>query len=135
MLCRHVSVNTVTILKTLVHFIVSIPLRCYLSGAFRYFSYVTTHSPTLPSLYLRHRSFSNSSVASPTSHFILQPFFRFSYVTSSSRRPLIHLTSLPCHLPCSPKLFNSSGKEVTSPSKGLIVVLQGSVALPTFKRT
>ena len=45
---------------------------------------VTTHSPTLPSLYLRHSSFSNPPVASPTSQFILQPFFRFSYVTSSS---------------------------------------------------
>ena len=46
--------------------------------------YVTTHSPTLPSLYPRHSSFSNPSVASPTSQFILQPFFRLSYVTSSS---------------------------------------------------
>ena len=45
---------------------------------------VIAHSPTLPSLYLRHSYFSNHSVASPTSHFILQPFFRFSYVTSSS---------------------------------------------------
>ena len=51
---------------------------------FRHFTYVTTHSPTLPSLYLRHSSFFNPSVASPTSQFILQPFFRFSYVTSSS---------------------------------------------------
>ena len=33
---------------------------------------------------LRHGSFSNPSVASPTSQFILQPFFRLSYVTSSS---------------------------------------------------
>ena len=47
-------------------------------------SYVTTNSPTLPSLYLRHSSFSKPSVASPTSQFILQPFFRFSYFTSSS---------------------------------------------------
>ena len=47
-------------------------------------TYVTTHSPTLPSLYLRHSSFSNPSVASPMSQFILQPFFRFSYVTSCS---------------------------------------------------
>ena len=38
----------------------------------------------LLSLYLRHSSFSNPSVASPTSQFILQPFFCFSYVTSSS---------------------------------------------------
>ena len=51
---------------------------------FRQFAYVTTHSPTLPSLYLRHSSFFNPSVASPTSQFILQPFFRFPYVTSSS---------------------------------------------------
>ena len=42
------------------------------------------HSPTFPSLYLRHSSFSNPFVASPKSQFILQPFFRFSYVTSSS---------------------------------------------------
>ena len=48
--------------------------------------YVTTHSPILPSLYLRHTSFSNPSVASPTSQFIPQLFFRFSYVTSSSLR-------------------------------------------------
>ena len=39
---------------------------------------------TLPSLYLRHSSFFNPSVASLTSQFILQPFFRFFYVTSSS---------------------------------------------------
>ena len=50
----------------------------------RHFTYVTTHSPTIPSLYLRHNSFSNPSVALPTSQFILQPFFRFSYVTNSS---------------------------------------------------
>ena len=40
--------------------------------------------PTLPSIYLRHRLFSNPSFASPTSQLILQPFFRFSYVTRSS---------------------------------------------------
>ena len=47
-------------------------------------TYVTTHSSTLPSLYLSHSSFSNPSVATPTSQFILQPFFRFSYVRSPS---------------------------------------------------
>ena len=52
---------------------------------FHHFTYVTTNSPTLPSLCLRHSSFFNPSVASPTSQFILQPFFCFSYVTSSSR--------------------------------------------------
>ena len=50
----------------------------------RHFTYVTTHYPTLPSLYPRHSSFSNPSVASFKSQFILQPFFNFSYVTSSS---------------------------------------------------
>ena len=42
---------------------------------FRYFTYVTTDSPTLPSLYLRHSSFYSPSVASPTSQFILNPSF------------------------------------------------------------
>ena len=51
---------------------------------FRHFIYATAHSPTLPSLYVHHSSFSNPSVASPTSQFILQPFFCFSYVTGSS---------------------------------------------------
>ena len=59
--------------------------------------YSTAHSPTFPSLhlhhnsfsnpsiaYLRHSLFSNPSVALPTSQFILQPFFRFSHVTSYS---------------------------------------------------
>ena len=54
------------------------------SNLFRHFTYVTTHSPTLPSLYLRHSSFSNPSVASPTSQLILQPFPRFTYVTTHS---------------------------------------------------
>ena len=51
---------------------------------FCHFTYVTSHSPILPSLYLCHSSFSNPSVASSTSQFILQSFFRFFYVTSSS---------------------------------------------------
>ena len=52
--------------------------------AFRCFTYVTTHSPTLPSLYLRHSSFSNPSVVSPTLQLILKPFFCFSYLTGFS---------------------------------------------------
>ena len=51
---------------------------------FSHFTYVTTHSPTLLSLYLHHSSFSNPSVVSPTSQLILKLFFYFSYVTSSS---------------------------------------------------
>ena len=47
-----------------------------------HFTYVTSHSPTLPLLYLCHSSFSNHSVASPVSQLILQPFFCFSYITA-----------------------------------------------------
>ena len=39
------------------------------------------------------------------------------------------------HIPCSPKLFNGSGKEVPLTSKGLFVMLKGGIALPTLKRT
>ena len=68
---------------------------------FRHFTNVTSHSPTLPSLYLHHSSFSNPSVASatsvhsptllsfsnpsvasPKSQLILQPFRCLTYVTS-----------------------------------------------------
>ena len=52
--------------------------------AFRLFTYATTHFPTIPSLYLRHSSFSNPSIVTPTPQFILQPSFRLSYVTSYS---------------------------------------------------
>ena len=49
----------------------------------------SAHSPTFPS---RHSSFSNPSVASPTSQLILQPFRRFTYVTAHSPTlPLLHL--------------------------------------------
>ena len=47
--------------------------------------FVTAHSPTLPLLHLRHNSFSNLSVALPTSQLILQPFNCFTYVTNHSR--------------------------------------------------
>ena len=80
---------------------------------FRHFTYVTTHSPTRPSLYLRHSSFSNPSVASPTSQFILKTYFRFFYVTGSS------LTS-----PGEPPMFlmgSFSNLSVTSPTSQLIL--------------
>ena len=64
---------------------------------FRHFTYVTTHPPTLPSLYLvtaysatlsllhlRHSSFSNPSIALPMSQLILQPFHCFTYATTHS---------------------------------------------------
>ena len=79
---------------------------------FRHFTYVTTHSPTLSSLFLRHSSFSNPSAASPTSQFILQPLFRLSYVTSSSLnspgevilQPFRHFTYVATHSPTLPSL-------------------------------
>ena len=42
------------------------------------------HSPSFLSLHLRHRSFSNPSLALPTSQLILQPFRCFTYVTAHS---------------------------------------------------
>ena len=51
---------------------------------FHHFTYVTTYSPNLLSLYLCHSSFSNPSIALPTSQLILQPFHRFIYVTAHS---------------------------------------------------
>ena len=44
----------------------------------------SAHSPTFPSLHLRHSSFSNPSIALPTSQLILQPFRCFTYVTAHS---------------------------------------------------
>ena len=49
---------------------------------FRRFTYVTAHSPTLPSLYLRRSSFSNPSVALPTSQ--LSPTLPSLYLRRSS---------------------------------------------------
>ena len=50
----------------------------------RLFTYVTTRSPNLPSLHLRHNSFSKPSVALPTSQLILKHFHCFTYVTVHS---------------------------------------------------
>ena len=49
------------------------------------------HSPSFPSLHLRHSSFSNLSLALPTSQLILQPFRRFTYVTAHSPTLLLLL--------------------------------------------
>ena len=48
----------------------------------RWRKWSSAHSPSFPSLHLRHSSFSNPSVASPTSQLILQPFRCFTYVTA-----------------------------------------------------
>ena len=48
------------------------------------------HSPTLTSLHLRHRSFSNPSTALTTSQLILQPSRCFTYVIwRAARAPMI----------------------------------------------
>ena len=44
----------------------------------------SAHSPCFPSLHLRHNSFSNSSLALPTSQIILQTFRCFTYITAHS---------------------------------------------------
>ena len=75
-------------------------------------------SPTLPSLHLRHSSFSNPSVALPTSQLIL-PFRRFTYVTA-------HSPTLPSLYPRHSSLSNPS---VASPTSQLI--FQPFFAFPT----
>ena len=72
---------------------------------FRRFTYVTAHSPTLPSRYLCHSSFSNLSVTSPMSQLILQPFCCFTYVTAHSPTLLLlhlHHSSFSNHSFASP---------------------------------
>ena len=55
-------------------------------------SHSRVHSPTFTSPHLRHNSFSNPSIALPTSQLILQPFRCFTYVTARSPTlPLLHL--------------------------------------------
>ena len=50
---------------------------------------ITAYSPTLPLLQLRRSSFSNPSVASPTSQLILQPFRYFTPSHSSVSNPSV----------------------------------------------
>ena len=59
--------------------------------AFHHFTYVAAHSPTLLPLYLHHISFSNPSIALPTSQLILQAS-HFTYVIAHSPTlPLLYL--------------------------------------------
>ena len=88
---------------------------CRISRAHSY-SHNKAHSPTFQSFHLRHNSFSNPSVALPTSQLIHQPFSHFTYVTT--------------HSPTLPSLYlrhsSFTNLSVTSPTSQLI-----SVALPT----
>ena len=72
------------------------------------YSHSRAHSPNFQLLHLRHSSFwfSTLSVNSPTSQLILQPFPRFTYVTTHSPTlPLLHLRHSSFSNPCfaSPK--------------------------------
>ena len=71
------------------------------------FTHVIAHSPTLPLLYLCHISFSNPSVALPTSQLILQPFRCFTYVIDTSpTSQLFHcFTHVTAHSPTLPLLY------------------------------
>ena len=84
---------------------------------FRHFTYVITHSSTLPPYHLLHSSFSNPSVASLTSQFILQPFFRFFYVTSSFSN--LSVTSPPSQLILQPffRFFYVTSSSLNSPGE------------------
>ena len=52
---------------------------------------ISAHSPTFPSLHLRHSSFSNPSVTLATWQLIFQPFRYFTYVTAHSPTHLLLL--------------------------------------------
>ena len=73
----------------------------------------------------RHNSFPNTSVALPTSQFILQPFFSFSYVTVHSPTLLSLLLCHRAHSPTFPLLHlrhNSfSNPSVALPRSQLIL--------------
>ena len=67
----------------------------------------SAHFPTFPSLHLGHNSFSNPSIALPTSQLILQPFRRFTCITAHSP------TFLLLHL-CHSSFYNPSVASPTS---------------------
>ena len=72
----------------------------------------SAHSPTFPSLHLRHNSLSNPSVATHTSQLILQPIRCFTYVTVHSPTLLSLLLR---------ELCSFSNLSVTSPTPQLIL--------------
>ena len=74
----------------------------------------SAHSLTLPSLHLRHSSFSNYSVASPTSSWLSNP----SVAPSMSRlilQPFRCFTYVTAHSPTIPSLHYVTGTSHTSP--------------------
>ena len=90
----------------------------------------SAHSPTLQSLHLRHSSLSNPSVASSTSQLILQPFRRFTYVTThSSTFSSLHL----CHSSFSnPSVVSPTSQLFLQPFRRFIYVTAHSSTLPSL---
>ena len=66
---------------------VTLPMSQLILQLFSCFTYVTTHSPTFPSIHLCHSSFSNPSIPSPMLQLILQAFSHLTYVTPHSDSP------------------------------------------------
>ena len=80
----------------------------------------SAHSPIFPSLHLRHNSFSNPSLALPTSQLILQAFNFFTYVTVQFSNPsFAYPTSQALHLIHLASPF--SNFSVTPPTSQLIL--------------
>ena len=88
------------------------------------------HSPSFSLLHLRHSSFSKPSVASPTSQFILQAFFWFSYEQSSFSKlfvasptsqlilqPFPRFTYVTDHSPTTVRFSYDTGFSLTSPGE------------------
>ena len=69
------------------------------SPSFPSHTYFTAHSPTFPSLYVHHSTFSNPSVALPTSQLILQPFHCFTYRAELILQAFCCFTYITAHSP------------------------------------
>ena len=88
-----------------------------------HFTNVTAHSdsPSFPSLYLRHSSFSNPSVASPTSQLVTSPTSQLILFLQA----FSHFTYVTAHSPTLPSLYlrhNSfSNPSVASPTSQIIL--------------
>ena len=88
------------------------------------------YSPTFPSLHQRHSSFSNPSVASPTSQLILQPFRRFTnIIADSSILPSLHL----CHSSFSnPSVASPTSQPILQPFRRFTYVTAHSPTFPSL---
>ena len=92
-------------------------MSCHIGEVAERLENSSAHSPTFPSLHLRHSSCSFSlSVTSPTSRLILQPFRRFT---------CRHFTYVTAHSPTIPSLYlrhsSFSNPSVPSPTSQLIL--------------